>query len=206
MQARVAVIDDQRGVRETLVDWLDAEASRRGDKMEFVSFENAGAFSRADDGALDVVVTDMVMETPKAGLDVCRQLRERSPVVIILTAYPDYALCVSAMRLRVWDYIPKTPDDTLSAYRAVYDSIAEAYEKRAGLILAQRENTDAAWAQQNLDALIGEFGGRIVAIVDRKVADSDADFEALAKRVRAKFPYTVVTFHCLPAVPGADQN
>lgn len=219
MQIRVAVIDDEEAVRETLIDWLEVEANRTEDKVDCVTFPSAESFLNYEGNRFDVVLTDMVMEKDrknereeekrkkekkedeeKAGLGVCARLHAKSPILIVLTAHPDYATCVEAMRLGAWDYILKT-DDPAKAYRAVYESIKKAFSKRGEMIQVRRENTDATWAQENLDSLIAKDGGKFVAIIDRKVVDSDEDFHALAKRVHERYPYTVATLHSLPVLP-----
>jgi hypothetical protein len=47
-----------------------------------------------------------------------------------------------------------------------------------------RERANIEWINKSLARLREEFGGRYVAVRDRKVIDSDKDFEALLRRIR----------------------
>jgi CheY-like chemotaxis protein len=80
-QRRVLVVDDEPGMRETLVDILEAagyDVVAAGDGDAALATVNAGD--------VDVVVMDVQM--PKQdGVSVLGQLRPPPPVVIMMTAY-----------------------------------------------------------------------------------------------------------------------
>jgi hypothetical protein len=47
-------------------------------------------------------------------------------------------------------------------------------------------NSDMRWYERNRERLAREYPGEYIAIIDRKVVDHDASFEALAERVFAR--------------------
>jgi CheY-like chemotaxis protein len=80
-QLRVLVVDDEPGMRETLVDILNAVGY---DLIEAIDGEEALAAVRAN--AVDVVVMDVQM--PKRdGVSVLEELRPPPPTIIMMTAY-----------------------------------------------------------------------------------------------------------------------
>ena len=101
--AKILVVDDQRNMRTTLAMLLrsadhDVEEAENGDV----------ACARVEDGAYDLVITDLKMGTTD-GIAVLRKTREVSPLteVIVMTAYGTIESAVSAMRLGAHDYIQK---------------------------------------------------------------------------------------------------
>jgi DNA-binding response OmpR family regulator len=79
--ARVLVVDDDQTVREVVVTYLRAH---RHDVVE--ASDGQSALRAMRDGRVDLVVLDLMLPGID-GLEVCRRLRERSPVpVIMLTA------------------------------------------------------------------------------------------------------------------------
>jgi hypothetical protein len=71
----------------------------------------------------------------------------------------------------------------------VADAIARALREPAGNAVTGDDELgkDMRWYERNRERLTDEFtGGQYVAIVDARVIDHDADFEALAERVFAR--------------------
>ncbi|MBN2369763.1 MAG: PAS domain S-box protein [Vicinamibacteria bacterium] len=101
--ARVLVVDDETGIRETLAEFLRDEGHDVG-----TADSVAGAKALLDGGAADVVVTDIVM--PGAdGMELVRILWDSAPraKVILITGEPSFATAVEAVRLGAFDYIAK---------------------------------------------------------------------------------------------------
>jgi len=48
----------------------------------------------------------------------------------------------------------------------------------------RRERANVEWINESMASLRKQYGGRYVAVWDRKVVDADEDFEALLARVR----------------------
>jgi DNA-binding NtrC family response regulator len=101
--AKILVIDDQDGMRRSLVILL---------RKEGYSVEEAENGERAiaylDSGQFDLVITDLKM-SPGTGLDVLYYVLERHPQtdVIIMTGYGTVDSAVLAMKLGAFDYIAK---------------------------------------------------------------------------------------------------
>jgi len=56
-----------------------------------------------------------------------------------------------------------------------------------------RERANIEWINKSLAKLREEFGGRYIAVKNRKVVDSDTDFGALLARVRKQTDPETVT-------------
>ena len=100
--ARVLVVDDEPGIRESLRMLLK-------DDCEVVTAENVAAAARAlDDTPPDLVLLDLIMPGG-SGLKLLEELsgRELAPPVVVLTATKTVATAVEAMKLGAADYITK---------------------------------------------------------------------------------------------------
>ena len=101
--AKILVIDDQDGMRRSLVILLLKE----GYSVE--EAENGKrAIAHLDSGQFDLVITDLKM-SPGTGLDVLYYVLERHPQtdVIIMTGYGTVDSAVLAMKLGAFDYVVK---------------------------------------------------------------------------------------------------
>jgi DNA-binding NtrC family response regulator len=136
----------------------------------------------------DVVVTDMFMGEEDEGLGILRALTEKSPITIVLTAYPRIPNCVQAMRAGAWDYIEKTPEDGSDPYENLLKSIREACERRREQPETGKAAGDTRWVHENIGKLIEQYPGQVVAVLDQKVVDSDKSLAALSNRIREKYP------------------
>lgn len=85
MSRRVLVVDDERSITMMLRMILTGE----GHEVDTAS-SAAEAQRILTNGAFDVVITDMRMETPTAGMEVAGFAREckSHPSVVILSAFP----------------------------------------------------------------------------------------------------------------------
>ncbi len=100
--ARILLVDDEQSI-QTLLSY-----PLRRDGYEVVqATDGRQALDRFDEGAFDLVVLDLML--PKVdGLEVCRQLRGRSSVpIIMLTARSDEIDVVVGLELGADDYITK---------------------------------------------------------------------------------------------------
>ena len=99
---RVLVVDDERGVQESLRMLLK-------DECEVVVASNADeALARVAEAPPDLVLLDLVMPG-RSGLDLLSELREHDLVapVVVLTATKTVATAVEAMKRGAADYITK---------------------------------------------------------------------------------------------------
>jgi DNA-binding response OmpR family regulator len=135
------------------------------------------ALDRFEDGAFDLVVLDLML--PKVdGLEVCRQLRSRSPVpIIMLTAKSEEIDKVVGLELGADDYITKP------------FSLRE-FSSRVRAALRRAELTRAAELAQDeppveIRDLRIDFAKRSVRIRGREVELTFVEFEILSALARA---------------------
>ncbi|MCP4105802.1 MAG: response regulator [Desulfobacteraceae bacterium] len=108
MTARILVVEDEDRARKNMVRLLE----NRG----FDVFSGANAVEARDmidTNLFDVVVTDMLMESDKAGLSVLQAAKKRNELteVIVITAYGSIPNAVDSTKLGAYDYIEKDADD-----------------------------------------------------------------------------------------------
>lgn len=126
--ARVLVIDDE--------DAVLAAVTRRlaRDGHQVTSADTAAEGDRligASDPAFDVIVTDMSIEDPEAGLRVLQSAftRDIFAEVIVMTAYGNVANAVECMRRGAFDYIEKNVPG-VDTYEELAMKIALALDRR----------------------------------------------------------------------------
>ncbi|MFZ3554781.1 response regulator transcription factor [Streptomyces sp. BH055] len=100
--ARVLVVDDDPTVAEVVAGYLD-RAGYRVDRAD----DGPAALARADAHRPDLVVLDLMLPGMD-GLEVCRRMRERGPVpVIMLTARGDEDDRILGLEVGADDYVTK---------------------------------------------------------------------------------------------------
>ncbi|MBI4338179.1 MAG: response regulator [Chloroflexi bacterium] len=135
-KANILVVDDEQSIRYLL------EAMLKHLGYECTSAPDVDTASRLfDQQPFDLVVLDIMMPG-KSGLDFLPVLLARDPdiAVVMLTAVPDVAVAVKAMREGAGDYITKPIELEHLAVRA-----ARALERRS---LRLRERTYRAGLEQ----------------------------------------------------------
>ncbi len=103
---RILVVDDEELAREAIRMRLE----RDGHEVETAASEaEAIEKIRTANPPYDVVVTDMVMETEKSGMEVLKAalLRDVLTEVIVLTAYGSVANAVECLKRGAFDYVEK---------------------------------------------------------------------------------------------------
>jgi DNA-binding response OmpR family regulator len=116
MGARVLLIDDDQRLAEMLGEYLSA----RGYQVEHRG-DGAGGLSRLGQQAFDAVILD-VMLPDLDGFEVCRRIRARSQVaVLMLTARGDDLDRIVGLELGADDYLPKpfNPRELLARLGAI---------------------------------------------------------------------------------------
>ncbi|MEO3786258.1 response regulator transcription factor [Actinocorallia sp. B10E7] len=102
MTGRILVVDDDPTVAEVVARYL----LRDGHEVECVP-DGRTALDRALDAPPDLVVLDLMLPGID-GLEVCRRLRERSPVpVVMLTALGEESDRLTGLELGADDYVVK---------------------------------------------------------------------------------------------------
>jgi DNA-binding NtrC family response regulator len=197
---KVLVIDDQPEALKQIEKALVSAEGPDGRPYAVVAMaDHHAASKRLETEHFDVVITDMVMGTEEdEGLEVLRELAGKSPITIVLTAYPSIPNSVEAMRAGAWDYLEKVPADGGDAYENLLRSLRQAYEYRRANPEAGWSNPDSTWVRQQFAELVREFAGEMVAVVDRQVVDHDKSYRTLLDRVREKYPLARPTIVSLP--------
>ena len=124
--ARVLLVEDDRNARTML-----ARAIAKGGHEVETAASPDEARAHLQDGAFEVVITDLRMEGRDAGLDVLDEVQRACPAarVMLLTAYASAETAVAAMRRGAFDYLAKPvsrQDLLLAIERAVAAGGADA--------------------------------------------------------------------------------
>ena len=107
MTAQILVIDDEPDHAEVM-----AEALRRLGHVCTLVHDVAGATEELEHGQFDLVVTDLVMDTEDAGMEVLRVARATQPnaEVVMVTAHGDVPTAKAAIKGGAFDFIEKPLD------------------------------------------------------------------------------------------------
>jgi len=103
---RVLVVDDEEAVRSAVKRRLE----REGYEVDLAGSQAEGLeLLKAGKTPYDVVVTDMVMESPTSGLELLQAALSTDVFteVIVLTAYGNVTNAVESMKRGAFDYVEK---------------------------------------------------------------------------------------------------
>jgi two-component system response regulator HydG len=119
-KSTVLIIDDEREHAQVMCEAL----ARQGHRCD-VTYNLAEASARLAKKKYDVVVTDLMMEGKREGLEVLRETRQLTPPppVLLVTAHADIPTCKQALADGAYDYIEKPLD--LDYFRAQVNRAAE---------------------------------------------------------------------------------
>jgi DNA-binding response OmpR family regulator len=166
---RVLVVEDDRTVAEVVTRYLE----REGFVVESVGDGNE-ALARADAQLPDLVVLD-IMLPGLDGLEVCRRLRSRAPIpVVMLTARGSEEDRVLGLELGADDYVSKpfSPRELTARVKAVL--------RRAGSPLGEVDSAGTV----EYDGLQIDFGAREARVRGELATLTAREFELLAFLVR----------------------
>ena len=197
---KVLAIDDQPEVLKQIVAVLSDETGPDGKPFDVTGLtDHKEALKLLGDQFFDIVITDMLMGSGEEdGLEVLRELTEKSPVTIVLTAYPSIPNCVASLRAGAWDYLEKVPSDGSDAYGNILASIKAAHDERLKQKEAGFRNPDSVWAQEHLPELVKDYNGELIAVVDRRVVAHGKDYDELISQVKTERPMARPTVVSLP--------
>jgi two-component system, OmpR family, response regulator len=168
-QARILLVDDEQAVQTLLTYPLRKEG------YEVVgAMDGQEALDRFGEERFDLVVLDIML--PKLdGIEVCRRLRTRSQVpIIMLTAKGDEVDKIAGLEMGADDYITKP---------------FSVREFRSRVKAALRR---------------GGMGGQVAATEPIKAGDLEIDFERRSVQLKSKpIQLTYVEFEILAALAGA---
>jgi DNA-binding NtrC family response regulator len=130
--SRVLVVDDEEEVREAVRRRLE----REGYQVATADSEaNAIAVLKGAQPSFDVVVTDMVMESPDSGARVLMAAvsQDLFTEVIVLTAYGNVANAVECLKRGAFDYVEKNIPG-VDVYDLLAIKVAQAIERRRAAV------------------------------------------------------------------------
>ncbi len=167
--ARILLVDDERSI-QTLLSY-----PLRKDGYQVTSAEDGReALQRFAEGRFDLVILDLML--PKLdGVEVCRQLRSRSQVpIIMLTAKGDEMDKVTGLEMGADDYITKP--FSMREFR----SRVKAALRRSRMVGEVPENEAIESGALKID-----FGRRMVTLGGEEVRVTYVEFEILGALARS---------------------
>jgi DNA-binding NtrC family response regulator len=135
-QVRVLVVDDEEDVCEAVRRRLERQGMRVD--TAFSAQEGIKRIEEADP-PYDVIVTDMSMEDPDAGVRILRAAFEKDTFseVIVMTAYGNVKNAVECMKRGAYDYIEKNIPD-VDVYEILTIKVEQAMDRRRANLAAAR--------------------------------------------------------------------
>ncbi len=133
---RILVIDDEEAVRTAVRRRLE----RDGYKVDTAESLATGEESiKAHNPPYDVIVTDMVMESPTAGLEILQTALTTDVFseVIVLTAYGNVGNAVECMKRGAFDYVEKNIPG-VDVFELLSLKIGQALERRQNSLATLR--------------------------------------------------------------------
>jgi len=167
---RILLVDDEQSVQKLL-----AYPLRKEGYEVVAALDGAEALERIRNGSFDLVVLDLML--PKVdGFDVCRQIRARSTVpIIMLTAKTEEIDKVLGLELGADDYITKP--FSVREFRSRVKAVLRRAELSRGDDPGQEPLED--------DELVIDFDKRAVSVRDEPVRLTYVEFEILAALARS---------------------
>lgn len=103
MKAKILVIDDEPDITFT----LKAILSKEGYAVDTAG-GSAEAKEKMAQNDYDIILSDIVLGS-ETGVDILREVKNRklNSLVVFMTGYPTFDTAAEAVRLGVFDYLPK---------------------------------------------------------------------------------------------------
>jgi two-component system response regulator HydG len=164
-KSSILVVDDEREHAQVMCEAL----TRLGHRCD-VTYSLPEARGRLEKRDYDVVVTDLVMDGRRDGLEVLHLTHEKNPPppVILVTAHADIPTCKQALNEGAYDYIEKPLD--LEYFRAQVNRAAE----RAALQKQNQALQEQVQSQVGFEGIIAASQSmQKVVQTARQVAQSD---------------------------------
>ncbi len=161
----ILIVDDEREHAQVMCEALQ----RQGHRCD-VTYSLDEAQNRLNKKKYDVVVTDLVMEGRRDGLEVLHRVMELAPPppVILVTAHADIPTCKQALNDGAYDYIEKPLD--LEYFRAQVNRAAE----KAALQKQNQALAEQLVGSTGFEGIIGKSAGmQEVISTARQIAASD---------------------------------
>jgi DNA-binding NtrC family response regulator len=164
-KASVLVVDDERDHAQVMCEALE----RQGHRCD-VTYNLGEAEARLRQKSYDVIVTDLVMDGKRDGLEVLKKSKALTPPpqVILVSAHGDIPIAVEAMNAGAYGFIEKPLD--LNHFRAQVNRAAE----RASLLKQNEVLRDQLVEQSGFEGIVGKSAGmQRILTTARQVAGSD---------------------------------
>jgi DNA-binding NtrC family response regulator len=164
-KAIVLVVDDEQDHAQVMCEALE----RQGHRCD-VTYNLAEAEGRLKQKSYDVIVTDLMMDGRRDGLEVLRKAKALTPPpqVILVSAHGDIPIAVQAMNEGAFGFIEKPLD--LNHFRAQVNRAAEV----ASLHKQNQVLRDELTEQSGFEGIVGKSAGmQRVLTTARQVAASD---------------------------------
>ena len=165
-KSRILVVDDEQDHAQVMSDALE----RVGHRCD-LAYNLGEARSKLERKSYDVVVTDLMMEGRRDGLEVLRLAKqsESQPPVVLVTAHADIPTCKQALNEGAYDYIEKPLD--LEYFRTQVNRAAE----KAALQKQNQVLQDTIAERSGFEAIIGNSVSiRRAVQMARQVATSES--------------------------------
>lgn len=150
---KILVVDDEDDVRLS----IERRLKREGHEVTIAASQaEATSTIEGSEPSFDVVLTDMLMESPSSGVEVLKTALARDVFteVVILTAYGNVANAVECMKMGAFDYVEKNIPG-VDVYELICIKIDQAMERRrASLSTVRRLEQFARYqeTQQNKES------------------------------------------------------
>lgn len=125
---KILVVDDEEDVRLS----IERRLKREGHDVTIAGSQaEAEQVVAAQEIPFDVVLTDMLMETPASGVEVLKAALARDVFteVVVLTAYGNVSNAVECMKMGAFDYVEKNIPG-VDVYELICIKIEQAMERR----------------------------------------------------------------------------
>ena len=165
----ILIIDDEQEHAQVMCEALQ----RQGHKCDTV-YGLPEARQKLDRRKYDVVVTDLMMEGRKDGLEVLAAARKQAPAppVILVTAHGAIRTYKEAMQLGAFDFIEKPLD--LEDFRAQVNRAARQAALQKQNQVLQEQLSEVSGDRSGFDAIVGNSQAmQSVIRTARQVAQSD---------------------------------
>jgi DNA-binding NtrC family response regulator len=189
-KSSLLIVDDERDHAQVMCEALE----RLGHKCD-LAYNLAEARAKLDRKHFDVVVTDLMMDGRKDGLEVLRSAKQKQPTppVLLVTAHADIPTCKQALNEGAYDYIEKPLD--LEFFRTQVNRAAEKASLQKQNIALQDRLAD----QAGFEMIIGSAPALKKAIeAARRVAPLDYPVLILGESGTGKELFANAIHHASP--------
>jgi DNA-binding response OmpR family regulator len=144
----ILIVDDEADIRSMVAQALGRLPGYQ--VHEATSLADARAL--LDCQTFDLVLTDLSMEHPNAGVELLQAIKQRTPdtIVILLTGYATLESAIAALRLGAENYLMKP-----SSVRELRESVVSALERRAETVRQRELLANIATTLQALSSPVG---------------------------------------------------